>query len=39
MEEVKQIINQFDEEHVVKQVILIGLDGIVKNIEFEVTVK
>ena len=32
----KEAINEFDEEHIIKQVILIGVDGKVRNIEFEV---
>jgi len=29
----REIINEFDREHIIKQVILIGEDGAVKNIE------
>lgn len=35
MQDIKEMINEFNEEHIVKQIILIGLDGKVKNIEFE----
>lgn len=31
----KDIINGFEKDHVVKQIILIGFDGAVKNIELE----
>jgi len=29
----REIINQFDNDHIIKQVILIGEDGAIKNIE------
>jgi hypothetical protein len=31
----RDIVNSFDKDHVVKQIILIGFDGKVKNIELE----
>lgn len=31
-------LTQFDKKHIVKQIILIGIDGKVRNIEFDVEV-
>lgn len=31
----RDVINGFEKDHVVKQIILIGFDGAVKNIELE----
>jgi len=31
----KEAVTEFDKEHIVKQIILIGEDGKVKNIEFD----
>ena len=30
----KELINEFDEKHKIKQIILIGYDGAIRNIEF-----
>ena len=35
-ESFREMINEFDEEHIIKQIILIGLDGGIRNIEMEV---
>lgn len=35
-ESLREIVSKFDEEHIVKQIILIGMDGRIKNIEFNV---
>jgi hypothetical protein len=35
-DDIKESINQFDKDHIIKQVILIGTDGAVRNIELEV---
>ena len=35
-EKIKQAINSFDEEHFIERVILIGKDGAIRQIVFEV---
>ena len=35
--DLREKINEFDREHIVKQIILIGSDGVTRNIEFELT--
>lgn len=32
----REALNEFDKEHITKQIILIGLDGATRNIELEV---
>lgn len=34
-ESVKENITAFDNAHIIKQIILIGVDGVTRNIEFE----
>ena len=34
--DIREIINDFDARHIIKQVILIGFDGGIRNIELEV---
>jgi len=34
--DLKEAIKKFDEEHLIKQVILIGNDGTTRNIEFDI---
>ena len=33
---IRELITEFEEEHLIKQIILIGNDGAVKNIELEI---
>ena len=32
---IRQIINEFDQEHTIKQIIIVGFDGAIRNIELE----
>jgi len=33
--DLRELINEFDREHTVKQIILIGIDGGIRNIELD----
>jgi len=35
----RETINEFDEEHIIKQIIVIGVDGAIRSIEFDVEVE
>ena len=39
IKDLKEIVSSFDTEHIIKQIILIGMDGKIKNIEFNVEIK